>query len=76
MIKINQKIIYFQSLSPGVVQTDFFHAGKFLPEDIRMKDHAPTLDPSDISNVILYLLQLPYHVNITEVTVRPVLEAF
>ena len=41
-----------------------------------MKDHAPALDPSDISNVIMYLLQIPYHVNITEVTVRPVLEAF
>ncbi|XP_070498043.1 farnesol dehydrogenase-like [Chironomus tepperi] len=76
LIAMKNDKIRVSSVSPGVVQTDFFTTGCFLPEGVLMKDIRPALYPSDISNVIMYLLELPYHVNITEVTVRPVLEAF
>lgn len=67
---------YFQSVSPGIVETDFFHSGNFLPENMKMKEYAPALDASDVSDIIIYLLQVPYHVNLTEVIVKPVGEQF
>lgn len=69
-------IKYLQSVSPGTVQTDFFTKAKFVPEGFKMGDFMPTLSPHDISNAVLYLLSTPYHVNITEMTVRPTCEPF
>lgn len=65
-----------QSVSPGVVETDFFRAGNYLPEDIKMGSFIAALSPSDISDAVLFLLSTPYHVNVTEITVRPVGENF
>lgn len=41
-----------------------------------MGDYMPALTPSDVSDAVLYLLSTPYHVNITEMTIRPNLESF
>ena len=63
-------------MSPGVVETDFFTAAKYLPEGQKMVDYMPALTPADISDAVLYLLSTPYHVNITEMTIRPNLESY
>jgi NADP-dependent 3-hydroxy acid dehydrogenase YdfG len=59
-----------------VVDTPFFHVSNLLPDNIEMRDVAPVLNSSDIADAVMYLLQVPYHVNITEMTVRPVGESF
>lgn len=63
-------------MSPGVVETDFFRVAKFLPEETKIGSLIPALSPSDISDAVLFLLSTPYHVNVTEITVRPVGENF
>jgi NADP+-dependent farnesol dehydrogenase len=63
-------------VSPGVVETDFFAAAKIVAKGVSITSVLPALDSSDISNAVLYLLSTPYHVNITEMTVRPVGESF
>lgn len=67
---------FFKSISPGAVDTDIFHAGKFIPEDVRIKKFVPALDSSDISGAMFYLLQLPYHVNVSELSMQVVGEIF
>jgi NADP-dependent 3-hydroxy acid dehydrogenase YdfG len=69
-------LLKLQSVSPGVVDTPFFHTSNLLPDFLQMRDLAPVLDSSDIADAVMYLLQVPYHVNITEMTVRPVGENF
>ncbi|CRL06496.1 CLUMA_CG019608, isoform A [Clunio marinus] len=63
--------IRISSLSPGVVETDFFHSGEFVPKSARIGDLMPALKASDITDSILFLLSTPYNVNVTEITVRP-----
>lgn len=63
-------------MSPGVVETDFFQAANFFPGTVKIGSLLPALNPSDISDAVLFLLSTPYHVNVTEITVRPVGESF
>ncbi|KAL7048561.1 hypothetical protein ACKWTF_003396 [Chironomus riparius] len=76
LIALKNDKIRVSSVSPGIVETDFFHAGKFIAETDKIKDVSPALNSSDVSSVILYLLQIPYHVNITEVIIKSVMEPF
>lgn len=41
-----------------------------------MRDIASVLNPADISDAVLYLLHTPYHVNVSNMTVRPVCDEF
>lgn len=59
-----------------MVDTDFFHAGKFIPDSMNMANVAPCLKSADISDAVLFLLTTPYNVNVTEMIVRPVGERF
>lgn len=59
-----------------MVETDFFHAAKFIPDEVKISDDIPALRSEDISNAILFLLSTDYHVNVTEITVKPVGESF
>ncbi|HEI9354248.1 TPA: oxidoreductase, partial [Staphylococcus aureus] len=52
------------SISPGMVDTAITAA--YNPSD-RKK-----LDPQDIAEAVLYALTQPSHVNVNEITVRPV----
>ncbi|XP_044731172.1 farnesol dehydrogenase-like isoform X3 [Chrysoperla carnea] len=66
------------SLSPGYVKTEILEAagfGTMKGTDETFKD-APTLEPLDISNAILYLMSTPPSVNVTELTIRPTRETF
>ncbi|KAG5678337.1 hypothetical protein PVAND_008022 [Polypedilum vanderplanki] len=68
LIQMKDKKVRVSSVSPGVVDTSFFHSSQMLPDNIEMRDVAPVLNPSDIADAVMYLLQVPYHVNITEMT--------
>lgn len=52
------------NVSPGMVDTD-------LMADNKLKDRKP-LNTDDIANAIVYAVTQPEHVNVNEITVRPV----
>ncbi|XP_069683457.1 farnesol dehydrogenase-like [Periplaneta americana] len=52
------------SLSPGLVKTD-------MPPEQYLKDY-PSLNPEDIADAVMYVLGVPPHVQIHELTVNPV----
>ena len=60
------------SIEPGLVDTPMSRAHPFV-ESV-LKDVDP-LQPSDIAQLIVYCLQLPAHVNINELVVRPTRQA-
>ncbi|XP_046747786.1 farnesol dehydrogenase-like [Diprion similis] len=63
--------IKITSLSPGVVKTDIVRAaGVPNPEDVFSK--FPCLEPENIAAGVIYVLGTPEHVQITELTIRPV----
>jgi NADP-dependent 3-hydroxy acid dehydrogenase YdfG len=57
-------------ISPGVVATDFDARAK--RGQARAKPEYEPLKPEDISNVVLYMLGTPRHVQIHDVLIRPV----
>ncbi|KAK9719378.1 short chain dehydrogenase [Popillia japonica] len=65
------------SISPGYVDTEIVKVNGFLEyEDIAaIEKIAPRLQAEDIANAILYVASTPSHVQITELTIRPVGEA-
>ena len=52
------------SISPGMVDTAITAA--YNPSDRK------SFDPQDIAEAVLYALTQPSHVNVNEITVRPV----
>lgn len=65
--------IFFQSLSPGVVKTEFMSTAGYEVNNFVGFEH---LEPKDISDAVRYILSLPAHVNVTEMTIRPTGEKF
>ncbi|XP_075155907.1 farnesol dehydrogenase-like [Haematobia irritans] len=59
------------SISPGVVRTEIF-----TPEDIKNMADFEFLEASDIADAVIYCLQTPPHVQIHELTIKPVGEKF
>ncbi|XP_062550384.1 farnesol dehydrogenase-like [Armigeres subalbatus] len=57
------------SISPGVVRTD-------IVEGLHSSDEFPMLEGEDIAKAILYVLGTPPHVQVHELTIKPVGEAF
>ncbi|XP_046964335.1 farnesol dehydrogenase-like [Vanessa cardui] len=53
------------SVSPGLVKTDMV---------TDFKDDMPILEPEAVADAILYILSTPPNVNITELTIEPILE--
>jgi NADP-dependent 3-hydroxy acid dehydrogenase YdfG len=66
-----------QEISPGVVDTEI-GGWKDKPEFQEMikSTNLPRLDPSNIAQTVRFMLMTPYEVNITDIIVRPVGEAF
>jgi NADP-dependent 3-hydroxy acid dehydrogenase YdfG len=62
-----------------MVDTEIRVAAGFLSAE-QAKLHAekgpPMLKSEDVSNALMFLLSTPYTVNVTELTIRPVGEAF
>lgn len=63
-------VINLQSISPGLVRTEII--------DAKMLDAMkwPELTSEDISQAVLYVLGTPPHVQIAELTIKPVGEIF
>jgi NADP-dependent 3-hydroxy acid dehydrogenase YdfG len=59
-----------------VTATDIFEAGGFAPSAPNTYASLPAIKPEDVSNAVLYLLSTPYHVNVTELTVKHVSQRF
>lgn len=73
LIVDNNKKIRVTSLSPGSVKTDIIVTGGFAKsKEEFFNDEHPSLDVEDVAQTVSFLLQTPYTVNITELTVKPV----
>lgn len=59
------------SLSPGEVKTDMMEASEFKGNVNDYFASVPLIFPDDIAEAVIYLLSTPYHVNVTELTIRP-----
>ncbi|XP_054266758.1 farnesol dehydrogenase-like [Macrosteles quadrilineatus] len=59
------------SISPGVVDTEIFEANNAFPGGMDMSGRA-NLKSKDIADAVHYVLATPPHVQITELTIRPV----
>lgn len=68
--------IRVSSVSPGVVETEFAHAGNYIEENQKISDILPALTAANVSEAVLFLLTTPYNVNITEMIIKPVGEPF
>jgi NADP-dependent 3-hydroxy acid dehydrogenase YdfG len=66
-------------IAPGMVKTDEFALGRFGGDAARVealyKDVENPLSPEDVAEVIVAALEMPPHVNLDQVTVRPVAQA-
>ncbi|KAF2895027.1 hypothetical protein ILUMI_11149 [Ignelater luminosus] len=73
LVSMDSKI-KITSISPGTVKTGLVIAGGNSSDtDInRFFDAAPSLEPRDIADAVVYVLSTPPHVQIQELTVKPV----
>jgi NADP+-dependent farnesol dehydrogenase len=72
-------ILCFKSLSPGAVKSEIMLTldPTFSKEALEeMFKSFPLLNPKDIADAIIYLLSNPPHVNVCELTIRPLHEEF
>lgn len=58
------------SISPGAVRTDIFNDPELLKKPI------PFLEPDDIANSVMHVISTPKHVEIKELTIKPLGERF
>lgn len=67
---------YFKSVSPGIVETEFFGAAGMMKVGDKISDGYAALRAENISHAVMYLLSTPYTMNVTEMTVKPTGERF
>ncbi|KAF2905348.1 hypothetical protein ILUMI_00831 [Ignelater luminosus] len=67
--------IKITSISPGGVNTEFVEAAGYAKSMKDLLDKAPLLASEDIADAIVYALSTPPHVQIHELTIKPVGEA-
>lgn len=74
LVAANNIKIRMTNLSPGAVKTDMAVAAGMLSEEHKeaMYQHLPHLSAEDVSESVMFLLQVPYNVNITQLTIQPV----
>ena len=75
LIAQNNEKVRVTNLSPGSVKTDIVVVGGLTESRDEFFDHYPYLTPENISQWILLLLETPYNVNITQLTIKPVGES-
>jgi NADP+-dependent farnesol dehydrogenase len=64
------------SVSPGRVATELLHGKGRDPKALEMLKKFPSLQPENIANGVLYVLSTPPDVQIHELTIQPMGEAF
>ncbi|XP_026466228.1 farnesol dehydrogenase-like [Ctenocephalides felis] len=79
---LRQEMMYLKSktkitsISPGVVLTEIFDAAMDEEKKQEFLKYNPYLNPEDISQAVLYCLSTPEHVQVHELTIKPVGEKF
>lgn len=69
--KQNTKI-RVSNLSPGVVETEMAVAAGMVSDASLIYQHLPHLSSENVSESVMFLLQVPHNVNITQLTIQPV----
>lgn len=72
LIAQNNGKIRVSNLSPGDVKTDIVVVGKLTENKDEHYKKVPHLLPEDVSQSVRFLLETPYNVNITQLTIKPV----
>lgn len=71
LIRLKNRKVRVTSISPGLVNTNLFSAAGIPQETIEAAAADTTfLEPEDIGETIVYLLSVPYHISIHEITIR------
>ncbi|XP_018576828.1 farnesol dehydrogenase [Anoplophora glabripennis] len=73
LVAIKSKI-KISSVSPGNVNTDIYAANGFLDDEevLKLLRIAPSLQSEDVANAVIYVLGTPPHVQVAELTIKPV----
>lgn len=71
IVQKNDKI-RISNLSPALVATEAFVAGGFVDDLEEFLNFFPHLQSENVSEILLFLLQAPLHVNITQMTVKAI----
>lgn len=74
-VQDNNGKIRVSNVSPGVVKTEIAVTAGIL-ESIELYEHVSHLLPQDVAQTVSFLLQTPYNVNLSQVTIKPALEKF
>lgn len=76
---MGQELVYYQkpniritNISPGIVQTDIFKTGGFGDK----LDQVPSLKPKDVSDMLIYIISTPPHVQVRDVIMEVVGSSF
>jgi NADP+-dependent farnesol dehydrogenase len=72
LIVQGNKKIRVSNLSPGVVKTDMAVAAGMVDDRELLYEHLPHLQSEDVAHSVLFLLETPTNVNITQLTIKPV----
>lgn len=64
--------IRVSNVSPGVVETEIMVTAGMVSDASQVYDNIPNLSPENISEAVMFLMQLPHDVNITQLTIQPV----
>ncbi|XP_021929736.1 farnesol dehydrogenase-like [Zootermopsis nevadensis] len=75
LVKQNSKI-RVSSVSPGAVRTEIAEASAFPKEAFESLGNMPYLNSKDIADAVIYVLGTPPHVQIHELTIKPIGEMF
>lgn len=63
--------IRVSNLSPGSVKTEIVVVGGLTESKEKFFDNIPHLQPEDVAQSVKFLLETPYSVNITQLTIKP-----
>jgi NADP+-dependent farnesol dehydrogenase len=63
--------IRVSNLSPGSVKTEIVVVGGLAENKEKFFDNIPHLQPEDVAQSVKFLLETPYSVNITQLTIKP-----
>lgn len=75
VLQKNDKI-RVSNLSPGNVKTEVLVAGGFVKDADEVYNHFVHLSAENVAQTVSFLLQTPYNVNISQLTIKPVGEQF
>lgn len=59
----------FQSISPGYVKTEILEASALDVNGMKVFSSFPALESKDIADAVVYVIETPQRVQITELTV-------